>query len=65
MVEYVVVKSSIIDSLFISVYRPPGTNNIEWKQALTSLDREIKIAQSNGKYQRIFMGGDFNFPNLK
>ena len=56
VVEYVVVKSSIIDTLFISVYRPPGTNNIEWKEALNSLDNEIKLAQSHGKFQRIFNG---------
>ena len=47
------------------MYRPPSTDNSEWIEALVSLDKDIKNAQAYGKFQRICMGGDFNFPNLK
>ena len=65
VVEFIVVKSSILDSLFISIYRPPSTNNDEWMHALTSLDSEIKLAQAHGRFQRIYIGGDFNFGSLR
>ena len=47
------------------MYKPPSTDNSEQIEALVSLDKDIKNAQAYGKFQRIFMGGDFNFPNLK
>ena len=34
-------------------------------QALVRFDKDLKNAQAYGNFQRIFMGGDFIFPNLK
>ena len=51
----------VLDTIFISMYRPPSTDNSEWIEALVSLDKDIKNAQAYGNFQHIFRGGDFNF----
>ena len=37
----------------------------EWIKAVESLKKEVENAQSHGGYQRIILGGDLNFKNLK
>ena len=58
------VKCRKLKSLFICVYRPPSTVNNEWSQAIEALDEAIELAQSNGEYDTVIVGGDFNFPNI-
>ena len=65
MVEFTIVKSSILKTLFICLYRPPDTKNQEWSQALETMSEQIELAQAHSNYQRIVMGGDVNFKDLK
>ena len=62
--EYVLVKSRRLDTLFICVYRPPDTTNEEWSQASTNLLQDVKLAQAYGGYQRVILGGDLNFKDI-
>ena len=43
VVEYVIVKVKKLDTLFISIYRPPDTSNNEWSLAIKSLNDDINM----------------------
>ena len=65
VVETLIVTCKKLNTIFISIYRPPSTKSDEWSQALEKLNDEISMIQSNGCYDTIICGGDMNFPNLK
>ena len=65
VVDFVMIKVRKLKSLVIAIYRPPDTSNSEWSLALTKLNEEIILAQSHGDFERIIMGGDLNFRDLK
>ena len=65
VVETLLVKCKKLDTLFVSVYRPPDTKVNEWNEAISELETTIGMAQSDGNYGTIVMGRDFNLPNIK
>jgi len=65
VVEVCIVKSKILDTIFVSVYRPPNTQTNEWKEAVEVITKSIELAQSHGDYGTIIMSGDFNFQSLE
>ena len=65
VVDCVVATSKVLDSVFVSLYRPPDTKLQEWKCALETLSSEIELLQANGMYQRVLVGGDLNFQDLQ
>ena len=65
VVEFIIMKSSILKTLFICLYRPPDTKNQEWSQALETLSEQIELAQAHSNYQRIVMDVDVNFKDCK
>ena len=65
VVDCVVATSKVLDSVFVSLYRPPDTKLQEWKCALETLSSELELLQANGMYQRILLGGDLNFRDLQ
>ena len=62
VVEALVIKCMKLDSLFLSLYRPPNTTISEWKDVMDQLEQAINMAQSNGGYGTIMMARDFIFP---
>ena len=64
VVQILIVKCKKIDSVFVTVYRPPSTNYIQWKNAIQYIENSIEMVQSNGNYNNIIIQGDFNFKNL-
>ena len=48
----------------MGVYRPPSTKEEEWNQVLNKLNEYIELAQVNGGYDTIILGGDLNFRTL-
>ena len=65
VVEALIVKCKMLDTLFIIIYRPPDTKDEEWKDALTKIDESIRLCQANGDYKSIYIMGDFNMKNVK
>ena len=47
VVEVVIVACKKLDTLFISVYRPPSTVNNEWKQAVEFIMNTVELSQSH------------------
>ena len=65
VVEFLVVKCKTLDTLFITVYRPPDTSNSEWNEAVVKLEEVINLTKANGDYSTLMITGDFNMKNLK
>ena len=63
--DYVIAKIRRLKALAISIYRPPDTRDKEWKETVDSMIENINLAQSHGDFERVIMGGDLNFGDIK
>ena len=65
VVEFVIATTKVLDAIFLSIYQPPDTSVGEWKTAIDTLISEIDLIQAHGAFQRVFIGGDINFKDVK
>ena len=61
MVEIVIVKIPLWDTILGVIYRPPDTTNDKWQEAISKMEKVISEIQSDGKFQNIILEGDMNF----
>ena len=64
-VEALIVKVKKLDTIFITIYRPPNTQTEDWNDAVELIENEIDLIQANGSFGSVIMSGDFNFPSLE
>jgi ribonuclease P/MRP protein subunit RPP40 len=64
VIEAIIMKVSVIDTVLAVVYRPPDTKNDEWQSALEPISESIDQAQAHGKFKNLVVCGDFNLTRI-
>ena len=60
-----VLKCKKLDSLIVNVYRPLGTLDVDFHDAMNVFEEAIDTDQAHGEYGTILGTGDWNFRTLK
>ena len=63
MVEFTVVEMKVPNIVTISMYRPPGTSDTVFRNALDNLDSVLE--KHEAERRTIVLYGDMNFPDIK
>ena len=64
VVELNIVKCKKLDTVFVTIYRPPDTSDEKWCEAMDFIETRLEIAQSHGDYKSVYINGDLNMGNV-
>ena len=63
--ETVLMKCKKLDTIIITVYRPPDKRDKEWMEAVSHLYETIDEIQAHGGYSITIISGDFKHTCMK